>query len=101
MPCGHFAHKKVLPHGEIGKDLPSLWNVADARPRSLIGARGGQVPPAKVDRSGAGAQQAGERAHQRGFAHTIPPDHRDYLAGVYLHRYALKDPLCPVSALKI
>ena len=57
--AGLQAQAQVVPHRQLGNDLPPLGHIADPRPGPLVGRQGQQIPPSP-DESGPSGERPGQ-----------------------------------------
>src|SRR5262249_56550227 len=76
-PLTEGPEPQVFPHRQVGKDLATLGDVADAEPEDLV--RGAAVDrlPLEEDPSGGRGEQAGDRAERRGLSGAVGADEGD------------------------
>ena len=61
--AGLQAQAQVVPHRQLGNDLPPLGHVADPRPGPLVGRQGQQIPPRQTNLAPLGSAQVRRHRH--------------------------------------
>ena len=86
---------QMLVDAERAPQPPALRHVADAKPGYVGGRPPGDVVAADADRAAADRHQPHDRLAQRGLAHAVATDHREY-AGFERQVHALQRMRMPV-----
>jgi len=93
---GPPAQHEILADGQPGKDLASLWHVADPQARALVRGTARDVAIAERDMAAARRQQPHDRLEQRGLADAVPAHDADHLALAYRDRDVRQNPALAV-----
>src|SRR5690606_39080185 len=91
---------QVLPHREVGEDLPALRDEADAALRDPVRGLPADAAALEADVAAARTHDPHDGAHRGGLAHAVAAEERDDLAGGDVEVHLEEDLALPVGGLE-